>query len=164
GFVSPVGKPDVASCGLLAGGMSRPLPRRYAPHVVSKCFQGLRQTAGHIAQTAQLGEGIRLGRREENLHRNLEVDRRPLLKPASGAPFSAAPTWEKRSIRSRTSFREGFFPRRPCRGQCRPLRLVTSSSCFTPIYRGSSAMVVGRRGKRGSTRQRPTALSRSSDS
>src|SRR2546428_315274 len=164
GFVSPVAQPDRESCDLLVGALNRPIPWQDDPHVVAEGFQGLRQTAGHIAQTAHLGEGIRLGRREENLHRNLGVDRRPLLKPASGAPFSAAPTWEKRSIRSRTSFREGFFPRRPCRGQCRPLRLVTSSSCFTPIYRGSSAMVVGRTGKRGSTRQRPSAISRSSGS
>src|SRR5256712_309256 len=164
GFVSRVAQPDRESCDLFAGALDRPIPWQDDPHVVAEGFQGFRQTAGHIAQTAHLGEGIRLGRREENLHRNLGVDRRPLLKPASGAPFSAAPTWEKRSIRSRTSFREGFFPRRPCRGQCRPLRLVTSSSCFTPIYRGSSAMVVGRTGKRGSTRQRPSAISRSSGS
>src|SRR3989475_12724 len=164
GFVSRVAQPDRESCDLLVGALDRPIPWQDDPHIVAEGFQGLRQTAGHIAQTAHLGEGIRLGRREENLHRNLGVDRRPLLKPASGAPFSAAPTWEKRSIRSRTSFREGFFPRRPCRGQCRPLRLVTSSSCFTPIYRGSSAMVVGRTGKRGSTRQRPSAISRSSGS
>src|SRR5207249_4721138 len=89
GFVSRVAQPDRESCDLLVGAPDRPIPWQDDPHIVAEGFQGLRQTAGHIAQTAHLGEGIRLGRREENLHRNLGVDRRPLLKPASGAPLSS---------------------------------------------------------------------------
>src|SRR5207245_7751040 len=46
-----------------------------------------RQTAGHIAETAYLGEGIRRGGCEQDLHWNLGVDMRPGLKPASGTSF-----------------------------------------------------------------------------
>src|SRR5256885_6947899 len=150
---------DRESRHLLLGTLDRPVPRHDDSHVVAKRRQGFRQTAGHIAEAAYLGEGIRLGGGEQDLHRDLGVDMRPGLKPASGTSFPEINSVEKSSDRSGRSVREGFFPRRPCRGRCRPLRSVTSSSCFTPICHGSSATADGRTAKHGSTRRRPSAIS-----
>src|SRR6266566_4717656 len=150
---------DRESRHLLLGTLDRPVPRHDDSHVVAKRRQGLRQTAGHIPEASYLGEGIRLGGCEQDLHRNLRVDMRPGLKPASGTSFPETNSGEKSSDRSGRSAREGYFPRRPCRGRCRPLRSVTSSSCFTPICRGSSATADGRTAKHGSTRRRPSAIS-----
>src|SRR3989440_399228 len=78
---------DRESRHLLLGTLDRPVPRHDDSHVVAKRRQGFRQTAGHIAETAYLGEGIRLGGCEQDLHWNLEVDMRPGLKAASGTWF-----------------------------------------------------------------------------
>ena len=68
---------DRESRHLILGTLDRPVPRHDDSHVVAKRRQGFRQTAGHIAETAYLGEGIRLGGGEQDLHRNLGVDMRP---------------------------------------------------------------------------------------
>src|SRR5437016_5110646 len=163
GLMAGVPQSDRESRHLLLGTLDRPVSRHDDSHVVAKRCQGFRQTAGHIAEAAYFGERIRLGGCEQDLHRNLGVDMRPGLKPASGTSLPETNSGEKSSDRSVRSVREGFFPRRPCRGQCRPLRSVTSSSCFTPICRGSSATVDGRTAKPGSTRRRPSAISPSCD-
>src|SRR2546421_13008025 len=101
---------DLESRHFLLGTVDRPVPRHDDSHVVAKRRQGFRQTAGHIAETAYLGEGIRLGGCEQDLHWNLRVDMRLGLKPASGTWFLE--TNSERIVRSIRSVRSRrIFPR-----------------------------------------------------
>src|SRR6266705_4418091 len=75
---------------------------------MAKGRQGFRQTAGHIPETAHLGEGIRLGGCEQEPHRNLGVDMRPGLKPASGTSFSEANSERSRPIEPGGAFAKDF--------------------------------------------------------
>src|SRR6266566_5493026 len=99
---------DRESRHLLLGTLDRPVPRHDDSHVVAKRRQGLRQTAGHIAEASYLGEGIRLGGCEQDLHRNLGVDMRPGLKPASATSFPETNSERNRPIDPAGAFAKDF--------------------------------------------------------
>src|SRR5947199_554816 len=138
---------DLESRHLVLGTLDRPVPRHDDSHVVAKRRQGFRQTAGHIPETAYLGERIRLGGCEKDLHRDLGMDMRPGLKPASGTSFPETNSERNRPIDPVGAFAKDFSLDVHAEGRA-------GHSARSPPLRASHPSAVG-------PRPRPMAARRS---
>src|SRR5256885_7709788 len=136
--MSGVPQSDRESRHLLLGTLDRTVPRHDDSHVVAERCQGFRQTAGHIAETAYLGEGIRLGGCEQDLHWNLGVDMRPGLKPAFGTSFLETNSERNRLIDPVGAFAKDFSFDVHAEGDA-------AHSARSPPFRASHSSAVGPR-------------------